>query len=102
MKDQSTRCMFRQNEGAGLDRRTGRAGVALLALHGGVAGLRDGGLLEGALACPKQHNAYAEAPLTLSISNLHASRRVRVSIEGRLIHPHHWRQTCERKDRRNS
>jgi len=31
----------------------------LLALHGGAAGLRDQGLLESALARPRQHHAYA-------------------------------------------
>jgi death-on-curing protein len=31
----------------------------LLALHGGATGLRDLGLLESALARPRQHNAYA-------------------------------------------
>jgi death-on-curing protein len=33
----------------------------LLALHGGAAGLRDEGLLQSALARPRQHHAYAEA-----------------------------------------
>lgn len=33
----------------------------LLALHGGAAGLRDEGLLQSALARPRQHFAYAEA-----------------------------------------
>jgi death-on-curing protein len=32
----------------------------LLALHGGAAGLRDGGLLKSALARPQQQLAYAE------------------------------------------
>lgn len=32
----------------------------LLALHGGAAGLRDGGLLQSALARPRQYHAYAE------------------------------------------
>jgi death-on-curing protein len=31
----------------------------LLALHGGASGLRDGGLLESALARPRQHYSYA-------------------------------------------
>lgn len=31
----------------------------LLALHGGAGGLRDQGLLESALARPRQHRAYA-------------------------------------------
>jgi death-on-curing protein len=34
----------------------------LLALHGGPAGLRDAGLLESALARPRQLEAYADAP----------------------------------------
>jgi death on curing protein len=33
----------------------------LLALHGGAGGLRDGGLLQSALARPQQQHAYAEA-----------------------------------------
>jgi death-on-curing protein len=32
----------------------------LLALHGGAAGVRDGGLLASALARPRQHFAYAK------------------------------------------
>jgi death-on-curing protein len=32
----------------------------LLALHGGGAGVRDRGLLESALALPRQHRAYAD------------------------------------------
>lgn len=32
----------------------------LLALHGGLSGLRDRGLLESALARPRQHYSYAE------------------------------------------
>jgi death-on-curing protein len=32
----------------------------LLALHGGPGGLRDGGLLQSALARPQQQHAYAE------------------------------------------
>jgi len=33
----------------------------LLALHGGAAGLRDRGLLQSALARPRQHYAYSES-----------------------------------------
>ena len=33
----------------------------LLALHGGAIGLRDGGLLQSALARPQKQYAYAEA-----------------------------------------
>ena len=32
----------------------------LLAMHGGGAGVRDRGLLESALARPRQHHAYAD------------------------------------------
>jgi len=32
----------------------------LLALHGGAGGLRDGGLLQSALARPQQQHSYAE------------------------------------------
>jgi len=32
----------------------------LLALHGGASGVRDGALLQSALARPRQHCAYAE------------------------------------------
>lgn len=32
----------------------------LLALHGGLSGLRDRGLLESALARPRQHHSYSE------------------------------------------
>jgi death on curing protein len=34
----------------------------LLALYGGAAGLRDGPLLQSAVARPRQHYAYADAP----------------------------------------
>ena len=34
----------------------------LLALHGGAEGVRDGGLLESALARPQQIDAYGDAP----------------------------------------
>jgi death-on-curing protein len=34
----------------------------LLSLHGGLEGLRDHGLLQSALARPRQHHAYAESP----------------------------------------
>ena len=34
----------------------------LLALHGGASGVRDRGLLESALARPRQHHAYADSP----------------------------------------
>jgi hypothetical protein len=35
----------------------------LLALDGGAAGLRDDGLLQSALARPRQHFAYAESAI---------------------------------------
>jgi death-on-curing protein len=38
-----------------------------LAMHGGSAGIRDNGLLESALARPKNHWAYAESEPSLVI-----------------------------------
>ena len=40
----------------------------LLALHGGAAGLRDAGLLESALARPRQMHAYADAPDAIDLA----------------------------------
>lgn len=40
----------------------------LLALHGGPAGLRDAGLLESALARPRQLCAYADAPALIDLA----------------------------------
>lgn len=46
-----------------LDKRDARTiHERLLALHGGVAGVRDDGLLDSALARPKQSAAYGDAP----------------------------------------
>lgn len=40
----------------------------LLALHGGAAGLRDGGLLQFALARARQMHVYADAPDTIDLA----------------------------------
>ena len=42
----------------------------LLALHGGASGVRDRGLLESALARPRQHHAYADSPDILEMAAL--------------------------------
>lgn len=42
----------------------------LLALHGGASGVRDRGLLESALARPRQHHAYADSPDILEMATL--------------------------------
>ena len=42
----------------------------LLALHGGAAGVRDDGLLKSALARPRQHFAYADAPGIIQLAAL--------------------------------
>jgi death on curing protein len=49
----------------------------LLALHGGGTGLRDRGLLESALARPRQHDAYAETPDIVEMSALYTAGIVR-------------------------
>jgi death on curing protein len=49
----------------------------LLALHGGGTGLRDRGLLESALARPRQHHAYAETPDIVEMSALYTAGIVR-------------------------
>jgi death on curing protein len=49
----------------------------LLALHGGAAGLRDRGLLESALARPRQHHAYASSPDTIEMAALFTAGVVR-------------------------
>jgi death-on-curing protein len=49
----------------------------LLALHGGAAGLRDHGLLESALARPRQHHAYTENPDMVEMSALYTAGIVR-------------------------
>ena len=49
----------------------------LLALHGGATGLRDLGLLESALARPRQHHAYANKPDTIDLAALYTAGIVR-------------------------
>ncbi len=49
----------------------------LLALHGGASGLRDQGLLESALARPRQHYAYARSPDILEMAALYTAGVVR-------------------------
>jgi death on curing protein len=49
----------------------------LLALHGGASGLRDQGLLESALARPRQHYAYADSPDLLEMAALYTAGVVR-------------------------
>ena len=49
----------------------------LLALHGGAPGLRDQGLLESALARPRQHHAYARSPHVIEMAALYTAGIVR-------------------------
>ena len=49
----------------------------LLALHGGATGLRDRGLLESALARPRQHNAYAGTSDIVEMAALYTAGIVR-------------------------
>jgi death-on-curing protein len=49
----------------------------LLALHGGATGLRDRGLLESALARPRQHHAYADTSDVVEMAALYAAGIVR-------------------------
>lgn len=49
----------------------------LLALHGGATGLRDLGLLESALARPRQHHAYAKKPDIIELAALYTAGIVR-------------------------
>jgi death on curing protein len=49
----------------------------LLALHGGAVGLRDRGLLESALARPRQHHAYADSPDIVEMAALYTAGVVR-------------------------
>jgi death-on-curing protein len=49
----------------------------LLAAHGGASGLRDEGLLQSALARPRQHYAYADSPDTIEMASLYAAGIVR-------------------------
>ena len=45
----------------------------LLALHGGAAGLRDEGLLQSALARPRQVYAYAEKPDIIDLATVYTA-----------------------------
>lgn len=49
----------------------------LLALHGGATGLRDLGLLESALARPRQHHAYVKKPDIFKLATLYTAGIVR-------------------------
>jgi death-on-curing protein len=49
----------------------------VLAQHGGAAGLRDQGLLQSALARPRQHYAYAESPDIIEMAALYTAGIVR-------------------------
>lgn len=49
----------------------------LLALYGGATGLRDRGLLESALARPRQHHAYAETSKIIEMAALYTAGIVR-------------------------
>jgi death on curing protein len=48
-----------------------------LAFHGGAVGLRDSGLLESALARPRQHYAYSESPSIIEMAALYTAGIVR-------------------------
>lgn len=49
----------------------------LLALYGGATGLRDRGLLESALARPRQHHSYAKTSDVAEIAALYTAGIVR-------------------------
>lgn len=49
----------------------------LLAAHGGASGLRDRGLLQSALARPRQHHAYADSPEIVEMAALYTAGIVR-------------------------
>ena len=49
----------------------------LLELHGGANGLRDEGLLKSALARPRQHFAYADAPDVVDMATAYTAGIVR-------------------------
>jgi len=49
----------------------------LIALHGGATGTRDLGLLESALARPRQHHVYADMPDVVEMAALYAAGIVR-------------------------
>lgn len=64
----------------------------LLALHGGLPGLRDRGLLESALARPRQHYSYADSVDILGMAALYRLAlsgivRSRTEINGRALWP---------------
>jgi death-on-curing protein len=45
----------------------------LIAIHGGAAGLRDRGLLQSALARPRQHYAYADGSDIVAMAALYTA-----------------------------
>jgi death-on-curing protein len=45
----------------------------LLAIHGGAPGLRDRGLLQSALARPRQHHAYASSRDIIAMASLYTA-----------------------------
>jgi death on curing protein len=45
----------------------------ILAVHGGAPGLRDRGLLQSALARPRQHHAYADSTDIVAMAALYTS-----------------------------
>lgn len=49
----------------------------LLALHGGAKGLRDQGLLQSALARPRQHYAYSDSADPIAMAALYTAGIVR-------------------------
>ncbi|HWY58017.1 MAG TPA: type II toxin-antitoxin system death-on-curing family toxin [Terriglobales bacterium] len=49
----------------------------LLAVHGGAPGLRDRGLLQSALARPRQHHAYAASRDVIAMAALYTAGIVR-------------------------
>jgi death-on-curing protein len=49
----------------------------LLGVHGGAPGLRDRGLLQSALARPRQHHAYAASREVIAMAALYAAGIVR-------------------------
>jgi death-on-curing protein len=49
----------------------------LVGIHGGAPGLRDRGLLQSALARPRQHHAYAASRDVIAMASLHTAGIVR-------------------------
>jgi death-on-curing protein len=49
----------------------------LVAIHGGATGLRDRGLLQSALARPRQHHAYADSTDIVAMAALYTAGIVR-------------------------